>query len=438
MSAAPPPSPLITPDARRRLQQQYEQAQRLLTQPRPGFRRIHELVAACVRADPGNILYLEAMLANLKKREAAKRRSWWHKVVHAWARGANRQEQVITAPFPAADDGYSALAGAGEALWNQPNDPNLLRGLATAAAACDFDEIELRYLEAAREAAPDDVETLRMLARALTRQGRFDDATGPWFAVLALAPDDAEAEQAIEDIQGTAGQPAPPPEFRQCSALERAETLVVQARALQDAGKFSEAEECFARAQAALGGDLALLHEREELRLMRSERRLAIARRRTANDAHPKAQSLVQCLEDEHNRLEIDILNIRAERLPNDAALRVELARRLKRAGNFSGAIQRLEEAQRLMPNQPETLVELGECWQHLRQFDKALDYYRQAVRAEEAADSEAITLARYRVAVLASAMGRIDEARQQLAAVVSTAPDFKDARERLDKLGAN
>src|SRR4029453_15740543 len=138
MSAAPPPSPLIMPDARRRLQQQYEQAQQLLTQPRPGFRRVHELLAECVRADPGNILYLDALLANLKKREAAKRRSWWHKIVHAWAQGANRQEQVITAQFPAADDGYSALTGAGEALWNQPKDQNLLRGLAPAAAGCDF------------------------------------------------------------------------------------------------------------------------------------------------------------------------------------------------------------------------------------------------------------------------------------------------------------
>ena len=71
MPADPPPSLLMTPDLRRRLQQRYEEAAAAGgTGSRPDFARIHDLLAECVRADPGNILYLDALLANLRRREA--------------------------------------------------------------------------------------------------------------------------------------------------------------------------------------------------------------------------------------------------------------------------------------------------------------------------------------------------------------------------------
>jgi len=177
---------------------------------------------------------------------------------------------------------------------------------------------------------------------------------------------------------------------------------------------------------------------REELRLKRSEHRLMIARRRAASDPHPRAQQLIGRLEEEHNRLAIDLLGARSERLPTDWAVRLELARRLKRAANFSGAVQRLEEAARWNADEPDVLIELGECWQHLRQFGKALDFYQQAVGAAESAPDrhESLQLARYRAAVLAAAMGRINLARLHLSMIVAIDPTFKDARERLDKLG--
>jgi tetratricopeptide (TPR) repeat protein len=450
MSSDPLPSLLVTPDLRRRLQQRYEEAQRLAMLPGPDFRRVHELLAECVRADPGNTLYLDALLANLRRRGAAQGRPWWARWLAPRLRSAGSM-QVRRKDAKPDDDTragpanrahstqYTVLSQAADWLWREPNDVAALQQLAQAAEACDFDDIELRYLAAARQAAPDDIQTLRMLARALARQGRFEDAIGPWCAVVALAAGDAEAERAIADLRGAeaSGDDSPPPAPREMSS--DAQSLVSQARALQTAGMFSQAEEHFAHAQAALGGDLELLHEREELRLRRSEERLAIARRRAASDAHPKAQSLVASLESEHNRLEIEILNIRAERQPEDWSLRLELAKRLKRAGNYSGAIQRLEEVLRLQPQEPVGLIELGECWQHLRQFAKALELYQRAIAATGPSNvGDAEQLARYRTGVLAAAMGQTGLAREHLAAIVAAQPGFKDARERLDKLGTN
>ena len=36
----------------------------------------------------------------------------------------------------------------------------------------------------------------------------------------------------------------------------------------------------------------------------------------------------------------------------------------------------------------PSVLIELGECWQHLRQFDKALGFYTQAIAAADSSDT--------------------------------------------------
>jgi tetratricopeptide (TPR) repeat protein len=385
------PSPLISPDLRRRLQQRYEEAARLACHQPSDFARIHELLAECVHNDPGSILYLDALFANLRRWQPKPKTAWWQR----WLGGSPSAASQSSDSIPGASSTeYLVLCGAPEALSKGSNDPALLRQLATAAGACDFDEVELRYILAARDAAPDDAETLRQLAHALTRQGRFEEAGHAWSAVLARGNDPA-AEQVLNDL-------------RVSEHLAAAEARLDQLR-------------------AAAGTTLAMIQEREELRLARSQQRIEIARRRAAHDAHHKAQSLVQRFTAEHLRLQIEILHLRCERIPGDQNSRLELARRLKEAGNYSGAIQRLEETLRTESPDAQILLELGECWQHLRQFDKALDYYRQAVdqRTEN-------MLAHYRAGVLLSAMGNHDEAAQQFAAVIAVNPAFKDAAQRL------
>jgi tetratricopeptide (TPR) repeat protein len=205
---------------------------------------------------------------------------------------------------------------------------------------------------------------------------------------------------------------------------------------LQDAGSFPEAEVLLRQVQAAGGGDLRVLQALEALRLAQSAYRIEIAKRRAAADAHPKAQSLVGRLEQEHNRLEIDIYHLRSERHPDDLSLRLELARRLKKAGNYSGAIQRLEEARAERALAAAVLLELGECWQHLRQFGKALELYREAAQSGLAGKHQNILVAAlYRIGVLAAAMDQPAEAKSALTRLLAIDPGYKDARQRLDKL---
>src|SRR5262249_46842287 len=125
-------------------------------------------------------------------------------------------------------------------------------------------------------------------------------------------------------------------------------------------------------------------------------------------------------------------------RLPAEAAVRIELARRLKIARNFSGAVQRLEEVLRLRPGDAEAFLELGECWQHLRQFTKALGFYEQASAKLDSSSDGVRKLAHYRAGVLAAAMGRNEAARGHFRVVLDIDAAYKDTHERLDKLGPN
>src|SRR5262245_10224014 len=111
----PPLYPLlITPDLRRRLQQCYDEAQRLTAQARPDFRRIHDLLAECLRADPGNILYLNALFANLMRRDAVStRQTSWFK----WFGAAKRRHRITNVKKPTPTTAHGILQEMPAVLW---------------------------------------------------------------------------------------------------------------------------------------------------------------------------------------------------------------------------------------------------------------------------------------------------------------------------------
>ena len=426
MTDAPPPSLLITPDLRRRLQQQYEEAKRLADHQPPSYTKTHDLLADCLRNDPGNILYLDALIANLRRWKPVTRRSWLLNVF------ADRSFEKAAQ----AKDWNKVLQLAPEALRANPWNRNAFVALADACEALRLDDAHLRYLMAA-EANPSDPHLLRRLARELTRQGRFDQAIPVWRKLQSAAERDEEVQRALSDL----GAPSHLDELEHRQfAIDNSqpfasiESRLLSATDLARHGNFDLAEKILQDAQSAAGSDLRVFEAREELQLARSRHRLAIARRRAESDTHPRAKELVAELEAEHSRHEIEILNVRCERLPGELALRLELARRLKQAGNYSGAIQRLEEVRHDPQLAPAALIELGECWQHLRQFAKALDFYREAAESALTAD-ESLKLALYRTGVLAAALQRSAEARQTFEKLLAIDPAFKDARQRLDNL---
>jgi tetratricopeptide (TPR) repeat protein len=277
------------------------------------------------------------------------------------------------------------------------------------------------------------------------RQGRFDEARSTLASLSSRVEKPLIAHDLVAILNGDPStHDAREPTRAILATLQEAVTAeptrpehhLALAGAYVKLGEFDEAEAAAAKAQSLSGGDLAVREQAEEVALARLQRQVEIARRLVDHEPSPAHQQTLRRWEEELGRLELATLHARSERFPQDAGLKLEVAVRLKRAGNYSGAIQRLEEIAADHSLRPSVLLELGECWQHLRQFDKALDLYTQTIAAAEELDQhQPLHLALYRAGSLASAMQRTAEAKGWLTRLVALAPDFKDAGRRLREL---
>ncbi|MGI8980067.1 MAG: tetratricopeptide repeat protein [Pirellulaceae bacterium] len=433
----------ITPAQRQRLQKLWEEARAVMVRAgsppsRKEAENIHELLAECVVADPGNTVYLDALLMNLRQLHPKSRFSLQaifsspFQAYKSFMAATNRDN-----PIELLSLGPAALREDGKHL-----NMGILVALADACAALDLPQAEVRYLQEALHQWPNEPSLMVGLVTALMRQGRFDEARStlaslstrvekPLMAhdLEAILNGDSSVHDAREPIravlatlqEAVAADPTSP------------EHHLALAAAYVQLGQFDEAEASAAKAQSLSGGDLAVREQAEEVALARLQRQVEIARRLVEHEPSPAHQQTLRRWEEELGRLELATLHARSERFPQDAPLKLEVAIRLKRAGNYSGAIQRLEEIAADHALRPSVLIELGECWQHLRQFEKALGLYSQAIAAaEEHNQSEPLQLALYRAGCLATAMQQTAAARNWLVRLVSLDPNFKDARQRM------
>src|SRR5687768_10305638 len=63
-----PEPPVIPPPVRRRLQQCYEHAKKLMAQPKYDFDYANTALTDCVATDPGTVAYVDLFLENLNKK----------------------------------------------------------------------------------------------------------------------------------------------------------------------------------------------------------------------------------------------------------------------------------------------------------------------------------------------------------------------------------
>jgi tetratricopeptide (TPR) repeat protein len=425
--------PPITTAQRQRLQKLWEEARAMMVRARtpPGRKeaeKIHDLLAECVVGDPGNTIYLDALLMNLRQLPPKPRFSiryffsktgpGYHKLLKA---SSNHDLVKVLSLGPAAlrDAGYRSI--------------EILFALSKACQDLDLSQAEVRYLQESLCCMPGELFSV-ILFRSLMRQGRFDEArkTIEPFRDTVKYLDDLLAV-----LDGTPPTSVPRKDLFSWSEYQDSATdYLALAVEYAKIGHFDEAEAAAAKALSLSGGDLSVREQVEEISLARLKNNVAIARRLVEHNPSPAHQQTLRRWEEELGRLELATLHARSERFPQDAGLKLEVAVRLKRAGNFSGAIQRLEEIAAEHSLRSHVLTELGECWQHLRQFDKALDFYNQAIHAaEESNQPQSLHLALYRAGSLAAAMHRTAEAKAWLARLVALAPDFKDAGQRLRQL---
>lgn len=470
----------LTIEQRRRLQQCFEQAAALVQRRMYDFDHAHTLLSECVVNDPGNVLYVEAMLENLRRKwgdaKSASRFNWFS--------GRRRLKQL------ASDEKWAEiLKKAPDVLKQNPWDFVAITAIVHACQALRLEQAALSYLQIALDGKPDDPQVNRELARSFERVGRFDDAIECWHRVEETDPYDTEAPSMISrltlertrrqlesDTSGdendseirTDDAPSPTgttdgkstagkshkdadekPPRREVVLTERQVLELAIRDNPEDENNYLELAELYLAdertydAQRTLmkairvTSDLRVVERLEDVNMLRTAEQVEIARQRADEEQTEQARELVEQLLDEQRRLEFEIFRSRSERYPDNHQLRFEFGLRLKRLGNFRQAIEPLQAGLELPELRAVASLEIGECLQRYKLFPKALQCYRQSAQlaAKDVSQQETRKRALYRAGVLADAMQLPDSAKQYFAELVSFAVNFKDARDRLDKL---
>lgn len=497
-SSATPPDDPLPPAKRKQLQQCFERGNSMSRKDKPDHDYAHDMYGECVRQDPGNLVYVEAMLDNLQRKYKNNKKGAGFK---GFGGRSGFKKAVTNQDWP------EVFREGIDLLKLNPWDVPTLRALAEACKVSRFNEVELRYLKNALDVNPKDVDVNRHCAYSLARMGQFDQSIACWHRIeeidrnsdapkmisqLSIAKQKFAAGQDLDDLLvGLTGstppskappRPTPPPkgpdtpsapstpetdsaalsvappnaptrpnvdtrpkvEMTPRQQLELAirqdptdlESYVKLGELLASGGKFRDAQSVLEKALAASGGDVKFREKLEDMMILRQRADLAIAEKQVAAGDHAEARELVKRLKEELNRSELDLYSHRVERYPEDNGLKLELGMRLKRAANYEAAIP-LFEAARLAPHQQAAAaLELGECQQYMKQYGRAVRTYQEAIKAARGTgDLPRQKLALYRLGVLATALKEGRVALSALTALVEMDPGFRDAADRLDKL---
>ena len=456
----------IPPEKRRRLQQCFERGNQCIAKGDHEYATT--MFTPCVLGDPGNVIYVQNLLKNLQQMHKNNKKG----VKFASARGAGTKASVKKASM--SKDWLGVIKSGIEMLKLNPWDSSTLTAMAAACEQLDMDEAAITYLLAALDAEPKDVQLNRLAGRVLARMGQFDRARSHWLRVQQGKPGDEEAGRAIADlaIEKTIShggyeqaesstdvmtdKDAQSERYGHTAALTREQQLEkLIGKNPSDLGnymeladyhyqneRYKEAEGVLERALQVSGSDITLRERLEDTQLRRARQELLVAEKQAKDTNTEAAINLAKKMKAEFNKLELEIYRTRSERYPTNTGYKFELGVRLKRAGNINEAIGVLQEARSDGKRKAAVHLELGECFQHVKRYDLAMQMYDHALAASSERDPEQRKLILYRAAVLAMGIGERDKsaeslqkAHKYLTDVAGIDFNYKDVPQRLDKL---
>ena len=449
----------MSPDKRRRLQKCFEHGTKLASSGNHDYAT--EMYTQCVVGDPGNQIYLQSFLGNLQRKYNNNKKG------KSFA-GMSISSHRSAAKKSLSKQDWNGVFKAGvEALKVNPWDVPTLETLGDASQECGFDECQLVYMKTALDADPKNPDVNRMAAKALARQGRFDDAIACWVRVQQAKPGDEEAGRAVADLtvektiavggyekvsesKKDSGTPSEEEADTGDIKLTREQELhKAIKRNPADAAACVELAEILARkdehAQAvkllttgleASGGDLKIREMLEDIQLRHARRQIEVAEKKARQENTPEATKLLQRKKAEINSMELEVFRTRSERYPNNPTYKYELGVRLKRAGNFNEAIKSLQAAVNDPKNRGHVFLQLGECFQYIKQYKLALSNYVQAVESlSPERDLDERKRALYLAGKLATGLKEWAMAEKHLTALASLDFGYKDVADLLQKL---
>jgi tetratricopeptide (TPR) repeat protein len=426
-----------------------------------------EMFAACVLGDPANAIFLQHLIGALRMKHGGKKGGGLAALWSASGRGGLKK-------LAAAGKWRDVLTQGLAIIKANPSDQGSILVMAEACRELGYVEAQRVYLKAALDAAPADVEVNRECARFLESHGEFDQAIACWMRIKAAKGMADEAEKEITRLQvdktfaasqgmigrkpagptgakPTTGGPeavaAEPPAGvspgERKAALEKAiaanpadiQAYLDLADVVEQDGTLEQAERLLEKALAASGNDVKVREHLEDRQIRWAKGRLHVAERRLGAEDTPEHRAAVERLRATLLKHETDIYAARAARYPENLNWKYELAVRLKAAGNHAEAIKHFQDVLVDARRKGVVSLELGECFQKIRQYQLAMRSYQTAVDSLTDREPELRKRALYRAGVLAAGLDDVDAARKYLSTLAELDFGYRDVAQRLDKL---
>ncbi len=203
-------------------------------------------------------------------------------------------------------------------------------------------------------------------------------------------------------------------------------------------GRDYEAERLLARGRTATERDPRLEEFAEDVTMLRLAKKVSAGQKDADANDTPAAREALASLVRERDRVEIEIYLERCRRNPTELALRLELGRRLARAGQLDQACERFEEALPDAQTRHAAALELGDCCEQMQRRADACRYYRVAADGPappEALDCQSEALLRASRLALGLKLSKV--ARRYAAWLLQLDPRHQGAAalvERLDR----
>lgn len=457
---------------RRRLQQCFEQGSKSATQGQ--FDYAMNMFDMCVKGDPANSLYIKQYLACLGKKynDNKKGAGFTSAPKIKMLQGGLKKSSM-------SKDNKTILDKGWELLKLNPWDIWTLSTMADAAGELGMNEAQLAYLKQALDVDSKDAEVNRKCGRALAGQGAFDQAISCWNRVLVARPGDPEATRALGDLavektiskgkyeDAESGQDVRADKFEQISGDDNKYTPQQKlekhlAKNPADIAKYfeladlhtreerhSDAEQVLAKALEASGGDVVVRERLEDAQLRTARTQLDIARKKAEKERTPEAVNLFNKFKKELRTRELEYFRSRSERYPNKLNYKFELAMRLKKLGETQEAIKAFQAAAADPKTKAKVNLELGECFQIIKQYKLAMQNYEAALELLTAREVDDRKLGLYRAGKLALGLAQkhladgqaaqgneeLDRAERHLSELAGLEFGYEDVPQLLDRI---
>ena len=408
----------------------------------------------CVLGDPGNPIYAQTFLANLQKKLEGKKKS-----LRSYIAAGKRMviddkkteslfqvsikalksnpwdiESLISAGKACLDLGYlkSALVYHHSAINTDPHHIGANNACyATFREAADF-ESALACVKRILKQRPNDEESKRLLneitVEKTIHRGRYAEGSSrdEVESVSTAVPED-------EDVMGRSLTIEEQIERRIAKNPEDTANYVELAQVYHQRADFVKMEECYERAVAASDrapGMVEILLETQKKRLHAEAFHL-----KEEYERHPQDDLKAVFLETrrQHDEKCMELAQHRVQHYPDHIGYRFEYGVLLQRSERVKEAITEFQIAKKDAARMGESLLELGRCFQMIRQYKLAMSHYHEAIQALEPGEDKKKAL--YLAMKLSFTLGdyvQADDYAHQLAAIDFSYRDLGDMLEHI------